>query len=136
MSMTLTASQPTRVQVRSPSGEHRQTEVPVAVLTDAQRTSRALRGSGMAFAVGLLLIPIPLMHLIGPLTAWTVAAVLLVRRLGESARVLACQVPCPRCGGDAPIAEQRLQWPLLSACSTCRWEVRVEPENGEKTGPR
>ena len=115
------------IQLRMPTGEQACTQLPITVLSDSLRTRRAFRAFGFAFAVGAVLIVVPLMHLIGPLVSWITAGVLLVRRLSERERLLECKVVCPKCGGEAHIAEQRVQWPIVTVCSSCKWQITCVP---------
>ncbi len=127
------------IDLSTPTGETGHGRLPVQILADGVRTRRALKAAGTAFGVGLILIFMPLMHLVGPLVSWTVAVTLLVRRLGERERLQDCAVTCPKCGGTAPIAEQRLQWPLMTICRGCRWQITIQPSapgtlGGHETG--
>lgn len=115
------------VELSTPSGEKGRDRLPLEILSDGVRTRRALKSAGTAFAVGAVLIFLPLMHLVGPLVSWSIAVTLLVRRLGERERLLDATVCCPKCGASAPVAAQRLQWPLITVCRGCRWQITVQP---------
>lgn len=91
------------------------------------RWPRAFRPALQLTAIGVLLVPVPLLHLAGPLVMWTLACALLVRRLSQTSRILAARLDCPKCGGCVEIAEQGEHWPIVTCCNDCRWQVQATP---------
>lgn len=111
-----------------PSGEQGVATLPVRAVSRQDRWPRAYKPALQLFGIGLLLVPVPLMHVVGPLVLWTLAAALLIRRLGQNSRILQATLVCPKCGGSVDVAEQGERWPLQSACNQCRWQVQATPQ--------
>ena len=110
-----------------PSGQHGFATLSVRSVGREDRWPRAYKPALQLFAIGWLLVPVPLLHVAGPLLLWGFAAALLVRRLGQTSRVLAVTLACPKCTGDVEVAEQGERWPILTACNACRWQVQLTP---------
>lgn len=123
-----------------PSGEQATAVLPVRSVSREDRWPRAYKPALQLFAAGLLLAPVPLMHIVGPLVMWSLAGALLVRRLSQTSRILQATLQCPKCGGSVDVAEQGEHWPLVTACNDCRWQVQASlrslgPESGAPPQP-
>lgn len=133
----MTATRDVDVQLELPSGERGPGRVAVVAVSRADHWRRAYRPALQLFAIGAGLALVPLMHLVGPLLLWSTAAILLVRRLGQTSRLRAAQLTCPKCQGRVDVAEQAERWPIETSCDGCRWQVRVTPlapASGRETG--
>lgn len=95
--------------------------------------SRRLRDAGILVAVGtvvgLVLLPIPLIHLAGiifALTCWTLA----VLRLRVHTVLRAAGGTCPRCGAEqrfpTGFGRARYRLPYSTACGKCSVRLRLE----------
>lgn len=116
------------VTVSTPTGDQGTATLGLIELSDRERTHRALWSAAKFVALGAVLLVIPLVGLTAPVFCWVTAAILFVRRVSEDTRVVAGEAACPHCGAKAPIAEQRLQWPIVCTCPSCRWELRLDGE--------
>jgi hypothetical protein len=88
-------------------------------------------------AVGILLLPIPLVHLFGAIFAlfmWWLG----IRRAGTRTVVLDAGGVCPRCGERAAFyvgfGRQRFRLPLSTSCPRCSRALSLEPLPGSAPG--
>jgi hypothetical protein len=108
----------------------------VAVLTRrlalSQRLARAGRAFGMALAAALIMLPIPIIHIIGPPAAIVIGLVLAIRRLGEGEIFVSAEGPCPFCQESQRLglAGSRYRVPCTLSCSSCRQPLQLQASGG------
>ncbi len=104
------------------------------VFTPVQRLTRA--GAVMLVAILLAgsLLPIPIIHLIGPPALLVAGIVLAVRQLRAGVRLAPMHVSCPKCGYRNRIGGgqgwHNVNHPMERHCDSCRriLELRVETD--------
>ena len=105
------------------------------VFTPMQRVARA--GAMMLVAVVLAgsLLPIPIIHLIGPPLILLTGVVLAVRQLGTGVRLAPMHVNCPKCGYSNRIGGglgwHNVDHVMERHCESCRrvLVMRIEAES-------
>jgi hypothetical protein len=97
-------------------------------LRDRLRQSALIFGAGLV--VGLVFLPIPLIHLFGLLAA-AIASVVAVRRFRVRTLVVRATGRCPACDADTSFfmagGLRAARWPLTTTCSACGIGVRLTP---------
>jgi hypothetical protein len=112
---------------------------PAAVTTSRlslrQRLLRGGRVFGLGLASALLMLPIPIIHLIGPPIAILLGLGLGIRRLGEGEIFVSAEGSCPFCHTSQPLglAGSRFRLPCDLICSSCRQPLRLEVGPAETT---
>jgi hypothetical protein len=95
-------------------------------IRDRLRQSLVIFGAGLA--IGVLFLPVPLIHLFGLMAAVT-ATVIAVRRFGVRTLVVRASGRCPACGADTTFfmagGLRAARWPLASSCAACGIGVRL-----------
>lgn len=106
--------------------------VTVSRINQAERTRRALRGSGICMAIAVLSLGIPIVHFVMP---WlmTIVAVMVWRRIqGQSAELQGVEAACPACGAAVTVPRQPMVWPLEWICGQCRKRMVFSQEGGNE----
>jgi hypothetical protein len=102
------------------------------VFTPSQRLARA----GVVMVVAVLLagslLPIPIIHLIGPPIILVTGVVMAMRQLGAAVRLAPMKVNCPKCGYGNRIGGG-LGWhdadqPMEHQCESCRRSLMLRVE--------
>ncbi|HTO74278.1 MAG TPA: hypothetical protein VMJ30_10665 [Gemmatimonadales bacterium] len=105
---------------------------PVAAVTRhlsmKERIARAGRAFGVAFLAALLMLPIPIIHIIGPPLAIIIGIVLGLRRLGEGEIFVSAEGSCPFCHHEQYLgmAQSRFSLPRTLTCRSCRQPLELE----------
>jgi hypothetical protein len=93
---------------------------------DRLRQSLLIFGAGLV--IGLVFLPVPLIHLFG-LAAAITATVVAIRRFGVHTLVVRASGRCPSCEADTTFfmagGLRAARWPLASSCSACGIGVRL-----------
>jgi ribosomal protein S27AE len=101
-------------------------------LSTGQRLRAAAGIFGLGLVVGVLLLPIPLLHLVG-LMVFLASTVFAVKRLRVRAVVERVRGGCPSCGAQTSFfvgaGHMAARWPLSSQCGACGIGVRFTPVN-------
>lgn len=123
----------TRIAVRVRTSDGRTSDdgwIRVAHRPVARRVGGGLLLGLGGTAVGILLLPVPLIHLFGvmfALAAWGLG----VKRALTPTTLVGAGGTCPNCGkkGDfySGFGHQRIRYPISSSCSSCASQVRLEP---------
>ena len=97
-------------------------------LRDRLRQSLLIFGAGLV--IGLVFLPVPLIHLFGLLAA-IIASAIAVRRFGVRTLVARASGRCPSCEANTTFfmagGLRAARWPLTSSCSACGIGVRLTP---------
>lgn len=90
--------------------------------TFRRRLGKAALTFVVGLVVGVLLLPVPLIHLFGVIF-FLAMAVLAVRRLAIPAVVHSAEGRCPSCQAEGPLfvglGGRRLAFPIRTTCSRC-----------------
>jgi len=97
-------------------------------LTFQERLARAGRAFGLALLAALIMLPIPIIHIIGPPAALVIGLVLAVRRLGEGEIFVSAEGSCPFCHERQRLglAGSRFRVPCTLTCTSCRQPLQLE----------
>jgi hypothetical protein len=93
------------------------------------RLRRALTTLGIGFLCAALLIPIPIIHLLGIPLAIVASIVISIRQFSSAARLDPLRMPCPKCnainrvGGGLGIRHPEL--PVERNCDSCRRPLQL-----------
>lgn len=123
----------TLVTLTAADGESTRASGRLALLTPGQRGLRAALTLLVAVALSALIIPIPIVHLVGIPIILIAGILAAVRQYRGAARLEPMRIACPRCGASNsvgggfgyPSASQ----PIPRPCEACRRELvlRFEP---------
>ena len=85
----------------------------------------------MALAAALIMLPIPIIHIIGPPAAIVIGLVLAIRRLGEGELRLG-RGSRPFCleSQRRGLAGSRYRVPCTLSCSSCRQPLQLQASGG------
>lgn len=123
---------PTAVAVTLRAGPDEESSVPgvLHLLSPLQRAGRAAVTLGGFLVVAALLIPIPIIHLIGIPLAMLLGLVMAVRQGRCVARLDRVAVACPRCGErnhlGGGLGYRTATGPIPIQCSSCRRVLALE----------
>lgn len=97
-----------------------------------QRLGRAGRAFGMALLAALIMLPIPIIHIIGPPAAILIGLVLGLRRLGEGEIFVSAEGACPFCQVHQRLglAGSRFRLPCTLTCNSCRQPLELDAAGG------
>lgn len=119
--------------LESASGESTRAPGRLTLLTPGQRGLRAALTLLVAVALSALIIPVPIVHLVGIPLILLAGLIAAVRQYRGAARLEPMRIACPRCGeGNSvgggfgyPAASE----PIPRPCEACRRELvlRFEP---------
>lgn len=101
--------------------------LPVELLTQTARAWRGLKRFGLVSVIGVVVIPIPLLHLCGVLVALIAGPVAGVFAWRASAVLGTSQVPCAKCSASLEIPEGLSGWPARVHCVKCGAMVELTP---------
>lgn len=93
------------------------------------RLRRALKTLGIGFLCAALLIPIPIIHLLGIPLAVVASIVISIRQFSSSARLDPLRMPCPKCnavnrvGGGLGMRDPDV--PVERNCDSCRRPLQL-----------
>ena len=92
------------------------------------RIARAGRAFGLALLAALIMLPIPIIHIIGPPLAIIIGIVLGFRRLGEGEIFVSAEGSCPFCHQQQylGLAQSRYRVPRNITCNSCRQPLELE----------
>jgi hypothetical protein len=101
--------------------------LPVLELSTGARVVRALVRLGIVSGIGLLILPVPLMHLCGVITAAVVGPIAAVFAFRGRARVGAGSITCPKCAQPLPVPDKLIGWPARFQCLDCKAMIELTP---------
>lgn len=95
-----------------------------------ERAARAGRVFGLGLLAALLMLPIPIIHIIGPPLAIIIGMVMGLRRLGEGEIFVSAEGSCPFCHHQQYLgmAQSRFSLPRTLTCSSCRQPLELEAD--------
>ncbi len=119
---------PVRVGVMDSKREGTVVDLGVQVLTPSQRTMRGITHGGLVSLLGLLLIPIPLIHFCVPVVVLVAGPIVGVFAWKKAAVIGAGQtLPCAKCNEPLTIPKNLAGWPARVHCSKCGAMVELNP---------
>ncbi len=96
----------------------------LTVFTTAQRMIRALTVVGVALVMAAMLIPVPIVHLVGIPLVLIIGIAVAVRQYRSVARLAPMRLACPRCGAEnslgGGLGYRSATGPIPRACESCR----------------
>jgi hypothetical protein len=111
---------PVRVGVMDSKREGEIVNLGVEVLTPSARTWRGISRGALVSALGLLLIPIPLIHFCVPVVVLVAGPIVGVFAWKKAAVIGAGQAfPCAKCNEQLTIPKNLAGWPARVHCSKC-----------------
>jgi len=119
------------VRIRAQNGGPRgRGEVEYAKPSLSRRARKAGALVLLGLGCGLLLLPIPLIHLFGVIFFLAMCAIA-VRRLSSRNVLKAAWGRCPSCNAEAPyfvgFGGRRLAFPIVTSCPRCHIGLELEP---------
>ena len=118
---------PVRVGVMDSQRPGAVVDLPVQVLTPQARTLRGLSRGALVSALGLLLIPIPLIHFCVPVVVLVVGPIVGVFAWKKAAIIAAGQTfPCAKCTEPLTIPKSLAGWPARVHCGKCGAMVELK----------
>lgn len=121
-----------RVTLTAKGVDPTEAEGVVQVYSPVQRIGRAAALFGIAVLAAASLIPIPLIHLLGPPILLVLGIVFAVRQLRAEERLKPLKLPCPKCGYKnrlgGGIGVRSLAEPMVRQCESCRRELTLQVE--------
>ena len=101
--------------------------LPVEQLSPRARAWRGAKRTLLVSAIGLLIIPVPLLHLCGVALALVAGPIAGVFAWKSTALFGAGEVPCPKCGQAVPLTPRLAGWPARVHCQKCGAMVELKP---------
>ncbi len=97
--------------------------------TAGQRLLRAAGTLLVGIVVAVLLVPIPIIHLVGIPLALVLAVFFAGRQLLASVRLAPLRLPCPKCGAEnrvgGGLGYRSATTPIEHTCDSCRRELTL-----------
>ena len=118
---------PVRVGVMDSARPGLVVTLPVQQLSQGARAWRGLKRMLLVSAVGVLLIPVPLMHLCGLGVALLAGPIAGVFAWQSKAVFGGGEVPCPKCSQAVPLTAKLAGWPARVHCQKCGAMVELQP---------
>lgn len=114
------------VLFKTETGKVTSGKVRVRAWSPLDKKLRAIRVLGIAWAMGIVFVFIPLLHFIlvpafvlgGPILAYFTFA--------QGSTVLGGEGACPACGQRFLVERAAEKWPLADTCSSCHARVEIE----------
>jgi hypothetical protein len=100
--------------------------LPVQHLSVGARAWRAFLRMSIVSGVGLVLIPVPLMHACGLVIALLAGPIAFAFALKHSALIGEGEVPCPKCREVVPMPRKLSGWPARVHCQKCGAMVELQ----------
>lgn len=128
-----------RVTVRIRSGDGRRGGAGIMVVEQLPFTTRLVRAVlslALGAAIGILLLPVPLIHLFGVMF-FLAMSFLAVRRLTGRTVVRSAEGRCPSCREEGEYfvgtGWRRLAYPVSTTCPRCHVTLELEAETARGT---
>ncbi len=104
-------------------------------LTARDRMVRAAKAFGLALASALIMLPIPIIHLIGPPVVLLIGLVVAVKRLGQGQIFASAEGECPFCHVTQPLGlrDSRFRLPVDLICRSCRQPLQLESRSDQQS---
>lgn len=104
--------------------------LPVLQLSTGARVLRALKRLALVSGIGLLIVPVPLLHVCGAVIAGVAGPIAAVfaftaRALVEGKGEV---MVCPKCSKTLPLPAQLVGWPARFQCLECKAMIELTPE--------
>lgn len=100
--------------------------LPVTTLSSGERAWRGLKRMLLVSAIGLCVVPLPLLHVCGAVVALIVGPIAGVFAARARAVFGACEVACAKCGQPLAIVDGTPGWPARVHCSKCGAMVELK----------
>lgn len=101
---------------------------PVQVLSGGQRAWRGLKRLLVVSAIGVCIVPLPLLHVCGLVVALVAGPIAGVFAARAHALLGAGEVTCAKCEKPVQVAEGTAGWPARVHCSACGAMLELRPE--------
>jgi hypothetical protein len=105
-------------------------KVKIVTWTQQDRMMRAFKFLGLAWAIGLFCVIIPILHFV------LVPGMAIVGIIGfgflysQGSLVLGGEAECPHCKHTFKIAKAKNHFPMDEVCESCKTNVSIEPSMG------
>lgn len=104
----------------------------LTVFNPGQRVLRALTVIAVALVMAALLIPVPIVHLVGIPLVLIIGIGVAVRQFRAVARLAPVRIACPRCGAEnslgGGLGYPSATGPIPRACESCRRPLELSFE--------
>jgi hypothetical protein len=126
---------PVQVTLRAGPGEEATVEGVLQHLSPMARAARAAVILGASVMIAALLIPIPIIHLVGIPLALLIGMAVAIRQGQCVVRLERVAIPCPRCGErnhvGGGLGFRTASGPIETQCSSCRRVLELGWGKGE-----
>ena len=102
--------------------------LPVLALSSGARLLRALKWLGIVSGVGLVLVPVPLLHLCGAITALVVGPITALFAFRAKALVGPGELDCVKCAQRVAVPNRLVGWPARVQCLSCKAMLELTPD--------
>ena len=121
--------QPVDVTLASSDGIETHGKGTLCLFSPGDRLKRALAVLGITVLVAGLLIPIPIVHLLGiPLTL-VLGLGIAARQMSRTQRLLPMRLPCPKCAAPNRVGGglglRSIEHPIERMCDSCRRTLQL-----------
>ena len=118
---------PVRVGVMDSARPGLVVTLPVEQLSSRARAWRGAKRTLLVSGIGLLIIPVPLLHLCGVAVAFVAGPIAGVFAWKSTALFGAGEVPCPKCSQSVALTPKLAGWPARVHCQKCGAMVELQP---------
>lgn len=122
-------ARPVRVTLEAAGGETTSADGVLREFSLLDRTRRALITLGVGLLCVAVLIPIPIIHLLGIPLALIASVVISIRQFSSTARLDPLRMPCPKCGATNRIGGglglRHPMQPVERMCEDCRRHLQL-----------
>jgi hypothetical protein len=122
-------ARPVRVTLEAAGGETTSADGVLREFSVMDRTRRALITLGAGLLCVAVLIPIPIIHLLGIPLALIASVVISIRQFSSTARLDPVRLPCPKCAGinriGGGLGLRHPKQPVERMCDDCRRHLQL-----------
>lgn len=118
---------PVHVAVMDSSKPGAVVTLPVEVLSPAARAWRGAKRTALVSGIGLVILPVPLMHACGAIVALVAGPIAGIFAWRSTAVLGVSEVPCPKCAVTLPLPEGLAGWPARVHCKACGSMAELRP---------
>ncbi len=122
-------STPFAVTLSSPDGKMNRAEIALRTWHRADGVRRGLIWGSSIAVVGLMMIPIPIIHFFSPIVVLLMAPLgaFLIYRMHAAGKDFAGAGTCPSCGDALSLSGSAERFPVHRVCPSCKNSVQIAP---------
>lgn len=118
-----TTTETVKVILKTVAGNTHADTIELIHWTPSQRTMRAMKSLGIFWGLAVFSVFLPVAHFVLVPMFLILGPIFAVSTYKQDASIVAKALVCPECKEPLKVSSQKMKWPLLLVCDSCKTRV-------------